>query len=235
MKINNVNITTWGARQSTMSFAPTKYTNASLWKAGAAIPTVFPGVIGFKTLTLNLIVKGSGRDAILKNVSDIVAACRDKVTITLDDYSRQFTGYLTNASNEELSKKRFHRLNLQFNGFEHDPQVEVSGTSSISISNPGNQDSPARVLLTATAAISQIVLTGLCRDSYTGDDLPVTVKSLTANRRIVLNGINGSIAEGNGPKDVDIWRLPSLVPGANTITCDNSHVNIVIQYLPAYA
>lgn len=235
MKINDVNIATWSARQSTMSFAPTKYTNASTWQAGAAVPSLFGGIVGFKTLTLNLIVKGIDRADILENVSDIVAACKDKVTISLDRYPRKFTGYLTSASNEELSKKRFHRLNLQFNGYEHGDVETVSGTASLRIYNPGNLPSPAKIVLSPSQAIASVTLTGLCQDSYTGEDLPVTVKNLVKNQAVYLDGINGSINSGGLPREADIWRLPYLMPGWTDITCNSNYVTVGIECLPLYA
>lgn len=236
MKINNVNITTWNARQSTVRFGQAAYANAAYWKSGAAVPTLFQGIVGFKGLTVTLIVKGANRNAILKNVSDIVAACRDKTTLIFDDLDHRFTGYLTSASNEEMAKRQFHRLTLQFNGYEHTAQIESSGTSSVTVSNPGNLPSPARVALTPTANLQSITLTGICRDPYTGDDQPVVVNNLTNGKLVVLNGINGGITEAPGnPKDVDIWHLPIMKPGTNTITCDNAHVSIVVQTVPIYA
>ena len=235
MKINNTNITTWSARQSAISFTPMKFTNPSVWKSGAAAPTIFPGVVGFKDLTVKLIVKGASRDAILKNVSGIVAACKDKVTLTLDKYSRQFTGYMVQATNEEMAKHQFHRLTLQFSGYEHGAAVTVTGTNSVTINNAGNIISPAKITLTPSVAIETVSLTGVCRDSYTGADLPVTVKSLVKNTAVILDGINGGITQGGNPREATIWRLPSLVPGSNTITCDNSFVTMSIQYLPLYA
>ena len=236
MKINNTNITTWQARQSKVQWGQTPYSNSSYWKAGAAVPMLFSGVVGFKQLTLTLIVKGADRVAILKNVSDIVAACQDKVTLTLDNMSHKYTGYLTNAQNEEMGKRTVHRLVMQFNGYEHGDQVQASGTSSITINNPGNLASPARIALTPTATMSSVTLSGICRDPYTGEDETVTINSLTNNKLIVLNGINGGITESPGnPKDVDIWHLPVLKPGSNTITCSSANVSIVVQVLPLYA
>lgn len=235
MRINNQDISVWCARQSTMQFAPSKFSNASVWKTGAAVPTIFGGKAGFKTLTLRLIVKGNDREDILHNVSAIVGACADKCEIGLDRYDNGFTGYLTSASNEELAKKLFHRLTLQFTGYEHGDLSQTTGTTSVRVYNHGSLPSPARLILTPTSDISRIVLTGICRDSYTGEDLPVTIEDVTSGSTIILDGIDGAITESGQPKDADIWRLPSLMPGWTTITCDNSHVGIAVQYLPLYA
>lgn len=235
MKINDVDITVWHARQSTMSFSPSRITNISTWQTGAVIPSLFAGTVDFKTLTLNLIVKGANRADILKNVSCIVAACRDKVTISLDRYPRKFTGYLTSASNEELSKKLFHRLNLQFSGYEHGDAETASGTASLRIYNPGNLPSPAKITLSPSQAIASVTLTGLCQDSYTGEDLPVTVKNLVKNQAVYLDGINGSINSGGLPREADIWRLPYLMPGWTDITCNSNYVTVGVECLPLYA
>ena len=236
MKINSVNISTWEARQSAVTWGQTAYANNSYWKSGAAIPMIFGGIVGFKQLTVTLLVKGADRNAILKNVSDIVAACKDKVALELDGMNHKFTGYLISAQNEEMGKRIVHRLTLQFNGYEHDSNFEVTGTSSLTVNNPGNLTSPARVALTPTANIASITLTGICRDPYTGADEPVTVTNLRNGVLIVLNGINGGITEAPGnPKDVDIWHLPTMLPGSNTITCDNANVSITVRTIPLYA
>lgn len=242
MIINGTDIRAWQAKQSTVRFGQASYANASFWKGGAAIPTLFAGVHGFKTITITLIVKGNGRDAILKNVSDIVATCRDVVTILFDSLilngslNHRFTGYLTSASNDELAIRQFHKLTLQFSGYEHSEQIEKSGTSSIEIFNPGNLPSPARVAITPTANASSITLTGISRDPYTDEDETVTVNSLTSGKLVVLNGINGEITEAPGnPKDVDIWHLPTLKPGWNTIECNNANMNLNIRLIPIYA
>ena len=112
MKINNVDIATWNARQSTVKWGQVQFQNATYWKAGAAVPSFFGGIVGFKQLTVTLLVKGTDRNEILKNVSDIVAACKDKVTLILDGMSHRFTGYLTGPQNDELRKRELHRLTL---------------------------------------------------------------------------------------------------------------------------
>lgn len=236
MTINGIDVSTWGARQSTVRFGQTNYTNSSYWKAGTAIPMIFSGITGFKSLTVTLIFKDGTRNDKLKGASDVVAACKDKVALILDGIDHRFTGYLVSAQNEELSTRWLHRLTLQFSGYEHGANFEVSGTSSLTINNPGNTASPARVALTPTANISSVTLTGLCRDPYTGEDQTVTVNSLTNGRLIVINGINGGITEAPGnPKDIDIWHLPTMLPGENTVTCSDSRVNIVVRTIPIYA
>lgn len=236
MIINGTDIKKWDARQSTVRFGQTPFANQSYWKTGAAVPVIFSGQAGFKSLTVTLIVKGKDRSGILKNVSDIVAACRDKVELLFDQLEHRFTGYLTNASNEELALRQFHRLTLQFNGYEHDATILKNGASEVTLYNPGNLPSPARVALRPTATMTSAILTGICRDPYTGEDQPVTVNQITNGKLIVLNGINGGITEAPGnPKDVDIWHLPSVPPGWHTITCDSANITMEISVVPIFS
>ncbi len=104
------------------------------------------------------------------------------------------------------------------------------------VTNPGNVASPAILELTPTIGAASVKITGLCRDSNTGEDLPVTVKNLTTGNKIILDGITGLITENGSLKagDVDMWEMPTLLPGNNTITIDTECTNIKATVLPIY-
>ena len=50
-----------------------------------------------------------------------------------------------------------------------------------------------------------------------------------------MNGETGLITEDGEIKagEVEMWELPSLMPGENTITVDEN-VNLTISFLPRY-
>lgn len=212
----------------------------SEWERGSVLPIFQAPSATFKDLTVTLMVYGSSRDDIMNRISDILALLTGETELALDDWSHQFCGVLEKSSVKELSetsRNRFMELSLQFTGYEHGEEVSVTVSgSTITITNPGNMISPASIELTPTIGQSSITITGMCRDSETGEDLEVTVDALTTGNTIVINGLTGLVTEAGELKagDVDMWALPTLLPGENTITLSTSYMNTTVTVLPIY-
>ena len=102
--------------------------------------------------------------------------------------------------------------------------------------NKGTQVSPAVITITPTADMISLVVTGIVRDKYTDEDIPVVIHNLKAGKSVVLNGLNGLILQDgeNIMDQVDIYDRPSLLPGENTITVDSETVKVNIKIRPIY-
>jgi hypothetical protein len=83
---------------------------------------------------------------------------------------------------------------------------------------------------------NSIVITGLCRDPRTGEELAIEVRNVTAGKRIVIDGETGLIMEDGVVKidDVDIWALPTILPGDNLVVTNNNWLGVVVRYEPRY-
>ena len=88
--------------------------------------------------------------------------------------------------------------------------------------------------ITPRVGAASITLTGLCRDSFTGEDLPVIIKNLTTGNVVVIDALTGLITEAGNLKDIDIWALPSLLPGANQVSCSSSSMTVKVIVTPLY-
>lgn len=243
MLINGKNITEYGktVKQWRVDIEPRKMDHDSEWPRGSPVPIFQAPEAMFKEFAITLMVYGSGREDIRNRISNILADLTDITDLTLDGWEHGFCGILENAEIKELSdtsRNRFQQLELQFTGYEHGDEVTAAatGVGTIQIDNPGNMVSPAILELTPTVGAASVEVTGLCRDGSTGADLPVTIKNLTTGNKIVLNGITGLITENGKLKagDVDMWELPTLLPGSNTITLDTEYVNLKVTVLPIY-
>lgn len=244
MKINGTELYEFGkgiyrVKQWRVTRGTRTLKNNTVWERGSPIPIFQTPTATLKTLTVVLMVHSFNRDAIENGMSDIMAALTGINELELDRHYHQFCGVLAKATMSELSetsRNRFQELSLQFSGYEHGEResVTVSGTS-ITIDNPGNMISPASIELTPSSAISSLTITGLCRDSETGTDLEVTVSNMTSGSTVTLDGIDGLITENGELKadDVDMWALPTLLPGENTITFSTS-LDAEITVLPIY-
>lgn len=235
MLINGFDIANLNAKQFAVEFAHASIKNDSTWDKGAAGPYFAPTYTGFKQFSVSLHVKGANREEIIHNCSDIASRLLEPVDLVLDGFSHYFRAVLSGApSRDERSQRKFHRLTLPFVGYEYSDEVEVSGASSLTVKNPGNIVSPCRIELTPTIGTASLQLTGICRNPFTGEDLPVTVKNLTTNKVVVIDGLTGLITENGTVKEVDAWELPSMKPGTNIITCDNQVVNVKVIVTPLY-
>lgn len=242
MLINGKDITEYGkVKQWRVDIKPRKMDHDSEWPRGSPVPIFQTPATTFKDFTITLMVYGSGREDILHRISNILADLTDVTELTLDGWEHKFCGVLEEADVKELSdtsRHRFQQLELQFSGYEHGDKVTetANGTGTIQITNPGNMVSPAILELTPTIGAASVEITGICRDSNTDADLPVTIKNLTTGKEIVLDGITGLITEDGELKagDVDMWELPTLLSGTNTITVNTEYVNLKVTVLPIY-
>lgn len=235
MLINGFNVANLNAKQFAVEFSHAAIKNDSAWDKGAAAPYFAPTFTGFRSFNVVLYVKGANRQEIIQNCSDIVAKLLEPVDLVLDGFSHFFRATLSGTpTRDERAQRQFHRLTLPFVGYEFGDEVEVEGVTEFVVDNPGNITSPCRIELTPTISTATLQLTGICRDPFTGEDLPVTVNNLTTNKVVIIDGLTGLITENGAVKEVDAWELPSMKPGSNTVTCDNQVVNVKVIVTPLY-
>ena len=235
MRIGNTDISTFNATQFRVSVGHNSLKSDSEWTAGAALPLMAKSTAGFKDLQVTLVVKGEDREAIISNASAILSLLTVPVTLELDGFDHKFRVYLRNANRRESTEKIWHLLELTFEGYECGDDVVVTGSSEITVDNPGTAPaSPCKVVIIPDISTASVTLEGICRDFYTGEDLPVEVTELTTNKTVTLDGLTGLVTEDGDLKEVDMWGLPSLLPGENTITCDSPLVQIRVTLRPIY-
>lgn len=240
MQINGIDISQWHARQWAVSIGNHAITNSSEWNRGSPDPFLTGGAISFKTIKVTLLIKDSTRETMTLDRSNIVAALLEPADIVLDGFIHKFRAVLSkDASFEETvnyRQDRWHKLNLELQGYEYGSEVAVSGSSELSIVNPGNLNTPAVLELLPTISTVPVTIQGICRDPATGEDSPVVVRALTTNKKVIIDGETGLITQEGAQKagDVDLWELPLLAPGVNTITCDNVNITMTIKFKPRY-
>ena len=238
MRIGEIDVSTLHGKQHTVTFSHSQIQNESEWTAGSAVPFFDRNHIGFKEWTVTVVVKDSGREAIIEDCSNILALLIGPVDLTLDGFSHHFRGILKNHDRKENAQRRYHMLELTFEGYEYGTPVVVtgSGASQLTVSNPGNLPSPCQIEITPTVGVASIILHGICRDSSTGEDLPVTVSNLETGKTVILDGLTGLITQEGRQKgmDVTIWALPVMQPGENIVTVNSSRMNLRITTIPVY-
>lgn len=241
MLIGTWDIANAGARQSNVTFGYSSISNSSEWSRGSPVPFLIKNDVGFKPLKIVLVVKGSGREEILRRCSEIISHCLEPVELTLDNYSgRIFCGILKKHSASERSMKHWHTLTLEFDCYEYSDQEvsqSFSGSTEFTVNNTGNLPAADIIEITPQIGVASIVLTGICRDYDTEEDMPVTIKELTTGKKIILDGTTGLFTEDGqlkSPDNIDIWTTPVLLPGNNKITVSSNRMDISVKFRPRF-
>lgn len=237
MLIGTWDISEADARQWNVTPGYHSISNDSEWARGHPIPVLFKNEIGFKTLKIVLLIKANGRQDILKRCSQILSHLLEPVELTLDGFEHKFCGILQKHTHSERVMNRWHTFTLEFECYEFSDEIvqKTSGTTDIVISNPGNILTPAVIEIAPQIGTASTTLTGICRDRYTGTDLPVTIKDLETGKVVVLDGETGLITQdGTIKSDIEAWDLPSLIPGDNKITVTSNRMDIAVRFRPRF-
>lgn len=239
MRINDTDISKYDAVQWRVEIDTTDFSNESEWVAGAALPFLMKSRAGFKEVSVSMMVHGDSREQIRNKAGAVIALCQEPVTLYLDDYEHLFRGIMTKSSIKEhndWSRRRFQLLTLTFDAYEYGPDVSATAAgASVTISNPGTLISPAIIKITPTVGVAELTISGICRDSTTGEDLPVVISDAASGKELILDGVTGLVTQGGALKEADMWALPTLKPGSNTIKLSSTYLNTTVTVRPLYA
>lgn len=240
MLIRDMDISKWHAKQWKVTIGNHEITNNSQWDRGALGPFLDKNTLGFKNIQVVLLIKAQGRETMLRDRGNILAALLEPAELTLDGFCNHFMAILQRYSFEENVGNRqdlWHKLTLEMAGYEFGEQLVQTGTSgSITVLNPGNIVTPAVAEVLPAMGAAAVTVTGLGRNPDTGEEEPIIIRNLTTGHKVILDGETGLITQDGMPKtaDVDFWEVPSLLPGNNTITCDNTQMSITIKIKPRF-
>ncbi len=239
MKFNGWDISNADARQWNVTPGFHTVKNDSDWVRGSPQPVMFKNKVGFKTIRVTLLVKAGGRQAILSRCSEILTHFQEPGKLELDGFVHDFYGVMTKYTHNERVMNRWHILTVDFDGYECAKTESIqsfSGAQSFTVTNTGTLLTPAIIEITPQAGAAEIELTGLCRNTDTGEDLPVKVRELITGNTVALDGITGLFTQEGDLKagDIDIWGLPTLLPGNNQITVDNAWMDITVRFHPRF-
>lgn len=232
MLVDNIDIKKYNAKLLTVDIQNSSLSNSSEWTPNALVPTFSSNVRGFKTIKLELYFKGTGRDEILKNISDFILSLKDEVILKLDNYKNYYKCILSSKETIKTVSKHSYKVNLEFNGYEYGEVEEKSVTSlsTISINNIGNIKTPCIIEITPnTVDLIDFVITGVA-------DSPIKIKTLRKGEKVIIDGLESKVTVNNKNKygDTDMWEFPRLNPGINNISFSRDTCTIKIKWNPFY-
>ena len=229
MLINNIDISAFGASVSNKLIQPT---NIQIEKV--RVKNSFKQIDSkqhFKNISMKILFEGKNRDVINNNISNFMSKLTDEVDIKFKNLSHYYHVFLVDNKVEDTEFDEWLYLNLEFEGYEYSDQLTetMNRITTKTINMQGNTETPAIVEITPSVTIIDIVLTGLSDD-------PITIKTLTGGKKLILNGEDGTVTVDGVNKfmDTDLWSFPTLNAGSNTITVSRSNVDINIKYKPRF-
>ena len=111
----------------------------------------------------------------------------------------------------------------------------AAGKTTITITNDGTVATPCAVTLSPINAVTEVTLTGIAYRPLTGEDCPITVRNLTKDDPVTLDGETCLITSGSGTNrfaDVTLTEFPALIAGTNIISCNSDQVSLLVAYTP---
>lgn len=232
MKIDNINISRYGARQKSCSIQPSEIINESEKINGSVSPVFFRSEVGIKTLKIELLFQAKRSEEIEKNISDCTALLLEPRVIKIDYQNFLYTVILTKVdSTNEIKSGAASIVTYTFVGYACGTRKKLDFNQALKAEwkIKGNIPTSAVVTITPTLSIQAATLTGFSDD-------PITIRNLKKDQAVILDGEVGTVTEAgqNKFKDVDLWAFPRLLPGMQKVTCDVESLKIHVEYNPRY-
>lgn len=239
MKVNNVDITVYGAELISKIINPSDYENTISFEDGMLLPIVTRGKFKLGSIELGIIFKGvTEKEVVLKQSDFNMQIANSEIVFKLDTGLYEDITYvcvLNNARLEEeifidkLDNKYTQKVNYKVIILEK-KLLEVVKTmegTSITFNNEGNCKVPATVEIRPTLAIATLKIAGL-------SDSDIIIRNLVANKTVIFKDGKVTVDGANKFNDCDLWEFPRVKPGNNTVTVDKTTVNVVIKYNPRF-
>lgn len=238
MLIGTYDIAESNARQWKVTFGHTDVDNGSEWIKGSPLPSFYNSQKKLKSIVIEMNVYGSNRNDIINNISTIISKLYNPVELTLDNYEHKFYGVMTRHSEAETVQDRWHKLTIDFACVEYGntETQNISQKTSFVIDNIGNEETPVKITINPTIGYPELVINGLCRKKN-GENLPIKIKDVRIGNPVIIDGEKGLITK-NGiitSKNVELWKVPTLLAGQNEITTNEQFADFVFEFKPRFA
>ena len=125
MKVNNIDIRKYDAKQLTADVQPPSISINYEWITGATLPAEFETEVQLGHLKLSIYFKGKNRNSIIRAASEFMMNFTKACDLELDGYKGKYRGFMTANDYEKTIAKDRYILNLEFDGFFYDEELEI--------------------------------------------------------------------------------------------------------------
>lgn len=233
MKINNVDISAYGAKLISKVINPFAMTYSKEWLNSSITPLLVSKKISYGSGTLELLIEGSNENELIERTSNFINDISDSVInfgdlffykVTVSSFNEEET--FINLLNNLFAKKLKISITIDE---KYKDYVEVNLTSSNSISIEGNLSTPCILEITPTQAMVDLTIGGICKDI-------ITINNLSKDEKLIINGEDKTITVNGENKfsDTDMWYFPCLNVGINNITFSKAYFTGILKYKPRF-
>ena len=230
MIINGIDISNFGGKVIDKLISPNRVTNTLSWDT--VNPQLVDSKFDFKNISITILMKAETEQEFIGNISKLTELFRLGATVKFADIPHSYKCYVRTVPDiTRLNHKQEYKVILEcdaeFGTTGERFTTTASNTLTMKVTNPGNYITPARVVLTAREAGSNLYINGLVKN--------FTFTNVKVGDIIVVDGVTGEILR-NGSIDINNfygWNLPNLPIGDTTIKT-NLRCDIEISYLARY-
>lgn len=231
MKVNNIDIRKYGAKQLTADVQPPSLDTNYEWITRALLPTEFQSDVQMGHLKLSVYFRGRDRNDLIRQTSNFMRNFKASCDLELDGYQGKYKGYITSNDYEKKRVKDRYVVNLELDGFFYDDEIDINltGKTEATICNTGTRDAPCVVEIEAESTISNFSIKGL-------SDEAIIIEQLDQGNKLIIDGKKGIATVGgkNAFDKVNIWELPKLKAGDNKIVLSPMSAKVVVKYNPMW-
>lgn len=229
--INNIDISNFKAKLLSRKIKPAKLSNFNSWNKGNLTPFIDDNFFeSYKEIDLDFDMLCKNADELEIMKSNLINEIK-KAILKFNDINFKYQVFLDGDPDVSYIMPGNEILKVKLLGYCFDNEVveSLNKVFNKEINNPGNSKTPVIVEIVPSVDIIDLTINGLANDS-------ITIKSLHANKKIIIDGKEGIVLEEgiNKFNDTDFWEFPFLMPKTNTITLSKNSCDVLIKYEPRY-
>lgn len=232
MLVNGIDIRKYNAKQLTVDFQPPQISVNSEWVEGAVTPHEFETEVQYGTLEVTILFRGTGRNNIVRKVSEFLSLMTKRSRLQLDGYKGTYIADMTSDSLKKTNVPNRYILTVKFNGYLVDNVVTNTYKSAYNakFTTLGTRDAPCVVEITPQTNLQQLTISGF------GDD-DIILSNLIVGQTVIIDGERGTVTQGGVNKfaDCDMWAFPVLKKDQEyNITFSSNKCDVTIHYSPMW-
>lgn len=232
MLINNIDIKNFNSQILEVDIQNSKIiSKENINTINRLFPTFLKNEVGLNAITVTLLVNSLDKKRYFIDKSNLLKQMLKPFYLYFKDRDLKFYCVLLDQMNKASLKQIRGKLQLQIIGYNvgNIETLNLNKVDKKTFNVGGNYNIPAIVEIVPSVDIIDLTINGLAND-------PIIIKNLHANKKIIIDGKEGTVTEEgiNKFKDTDFWEFPFLNPGVNNITLSKNSCNVTIKYEPRY-
>lgn len=231
MKVNGIDARKYNAKQLTVDVQPPSIAVNYEWLTRATLPTELETDVTMGHLKVSIYFRGKDRSSIVRLMSEFMENFTRACEMELDGYKGKYRGFLASDNFEKTIKKSRYILNLEFDGFFYDDELEIvfDAVTSGSFFLVGSRKAPCIIEVYAKSTLTNYTISGFGEDD-------IVIESLAAGKAAIIDGIAGTVTvDGTNAFDkVSLWEFPVISTGETALSFSGARAKVIIRYKPMW-